>query len=224
MRISALIVRAFDGCRRQVIGEVDLPFCVGPHQFTITFQVMNINPAYRCLLGRPWIHVAGAVTSTLHQRLKFLINDKLVIVYGEEDVLASELSLFRHVEIDERVVEILFHYLEFEEVNSTTSNHDQSPSTILSSVRSVKQTLEKGLLAGWGQVVNVAEKHDIFGIGYLPSACKVSPRKHKFNPIKFSSAGFQGDHTMADIGESSDNKQETPNFVRRCPLGFKLTN
>lgn len=98
MRASELIVRAFDGSRRQVIGEVDLPICVGLHQFTITFQVMDINSAYSCLLGRPWIHVAGEVTSTLHQRLKFMSDDKLVIVYGEEDLLVSELSSFRYVE------------------------------------------------------------------------------------------------------------------------------
>ncbi|XP_050889272.1 uncharacterized protein LOC127094487 [Lathyrus oleraceus] len=66
MRNNALIVRAFDGSRRQVFGEVDLLIYVGPHQFTITFQVMDINPAYSCLLGRPWIHVVGEVTSTLH--------------------------------------------------------------------------------------------------------------------------------------------------------------
>ncbi|XP_050915718.1 uncharacterized protein LOC127130797 [Lathyrus oleraceus] len=63
MRTNALIVQDFDGSQRQVIGEVDLPICVGPHQFIITFQVMDINPSYTCLLGRPWIHVVGAVTS-----------------------------------------------------------------------------------------------------------------------------------------------------------------
>lgn len=31
MRTNALIVRAFDGFGRQVIGEVDLPICVGSH-------------------------------------------------------------------------------------------------------------------------------------------------------------------------------------------------
>lgn len=37
MRESALIVRAFDGFWRMVIGEVDLPICMGPYQFIITF-------------------------------------------------------------------------------------------------------------------------------------------------------------------------------------------
>ncbi|XP_050876821.1 uncharacterized protein LOC127080547 [Lathyrus oleraceus] len=122
MRTSALIVRAFDGSRRQVIGEVDFPICVGPHQFDITFQVMDINPAYSCLLGRPQIHAAGEVTSTLHQKLKYLIDDKLVIVCGEEDLLVSELSSFRYVETNEGIVEVPLHCLEFEDVSSVTSN------------------------------------------------------------------------------------------------------
>lgn len=37
MRASALVVCAFDGSQREVIGEVDLPICVGPHQFIIIF-------------------------------------------------------------------------------------------------------------------------------------------------------------------------------------------
>lgn len=134
MRTSAFIVRAFDGSRRQVIGEVDLPIYFGPHQFSITFQVMDINLAYRCLLDRSWIHAVREVTSTLHQRLKLLINDKLVFIFGEEDLLVSELSLFRYVETNEGIVEIPLHYLEFEEVISATANNDQSSATILSSV------------------------------------------------------------------------------------------
>lgn len=64
---------------------------------------MDINPSYRCLLGRPWIYVVGEMTSTLHQKLKFMFEVKLVIVYGEEDLLVSELSSFRYVEIDEGI-------------------------------------------------------------------------------------------------------------------------
>ena len=79
--------------------------------------------------------------------------------------MVSELSSFRHVETKERIIEIPFHCLEFEDVSSATSNHDQSSTTILSLVRSTRETLEKGLLSGWGQVVNVTEKHERFGIG-----------------------------------------------------------
>ncbi|XP_050897628.1 uncharacterized protein LOC127104486 [Lathyrus oleraceus] len=71
MRPSALIVKAFDGSKRTVIREIDLPILIGPQNFRITFQVMDIRPAYSCLLGRPWIHAARVVTSTLHQKLNW---------------------------------------------------------------------------------------------------------------------------------------------------------
>ena len=65
------IVRAFDGSKRMVHGEVDMPSRVGSQVFDSTFYVMDIRPSYSCLLCRPWIHRAGAVTSTLHQKLKY---------------------------------------------------------------------------------------------------------------------------------------------------------
>ena len=49
MRPSGIIVKAFDGSRNSVIGEVDLPIHIGPHLFHITFQVMDIFPTYSCL-------------------------------------------------------------------------------------------------------------------------------------------------------------------------------
>lgn len=66
MRFRGVVVKAFDGSNKTVIGEVDLSIKIGPCLFQIIFQVMDIRPAYSCLLGRPWIHEAGAVTSTLH--------------------------------------------------------------------------------------------------------------------------------------------------------------
>ncbi|KAI5398872.1 hypothetical protein KIW84_064310 [Lathyrus oleraceus] len=52
-------------------------------------------------LGRPWIHKAGAVTSTLQQKLKFVKNGKLVIVGGEKALLVSHLSSFSYVEVED---------------------------------------------------------------------------------------------------------------------------
>ncbi|XP_058733409.1 uncharacterized protein LOC131605022 [Vicia villosa] len=53
VRPSRLVVKAFDGSQSPVFGEVDLHVVVGPHTFCINFQVMEIEPAYTCLLGRP---------------------------------------------------------------------------------------------------------------------------------------------------------------------------
>lgn len=62
----SLVVKAFDGSRRMMFREVDLPMVVGPHTFMTTFQVIDVHLDYTCLLGRPWIHVIGVVISTLH--------------------------------------------------------------------------------------------------------------------------------------------------------------
>ena len=53
LRPSSMVVWAFDGSRREVRGEIDLPIQIGPHTCQVTFQVMDINLTYSCLLGRP---------------------------------------------------------------------------------------------------------------------------------------------------------------------------
>jgi hypothetical protein len=127
MRPSSLMVKAFDGSRRAVIGEVDLPVLIGPQVFTITFQVMDINPTYSCLLGRPWIHAAGVVTSTLHQKLKFITGDKMIVVSGQEDMMVSHLASFRYIEADEEATEVPFQALEIANVVTMGSkrSHNQ---------------------------------------------------------------------------------------------------
>ena len=51
IRPSSTIVKALDGSQSTVFGEVDLPVKIGPNMFYITFQVMDIEPAYTCLLA-----------------------------------------------------------------------------------------------------------------------------------------------------------------------------
>ena len=80
LKPSDIIVRVFDGSKRTVHGEVDLPIKVGSQVFNSTFYIMYICTAYSCLLGLPWIHKAGAVTSTLHQKLKYSVKGRIVIV------------------------------------------------------------------------------------------------------------------------------------------------
>ncbi|KAI5445263.1 hypothetical protein KIW84_013485 [Lathyrus oleraceus] len=101
MRYSGVIVKSFDGSCKTVIGEVYLLVKRGLSDFQITFQVMDIHPTYTCLLGRPWIHEAGDVTSTLHQKLKFVKSGKLVIVGGEKALLVIHLSSFSYVEAED---------------------------------------------------------------------------------------------------------------------------
>lgn len=50
MRFSGVVAKAFDGSRKTVIGEVDIPIKIGQCLFQITFQVMDIHPSYNFLL------------------------------------------------------------------------------------------------------------------------------------------------------------------------------
>ncbi|PKI38827.1 hypothetical protein CRG98_040783, partial [Punica granatum] len=85
IRPSKTAVRAFDGSRREVNGEIDLLIDIGPCSFSVTFQVLDIPNAFSLLLGRPWIHSAGAIPSSLHQKVKFTVEEKIITVKGEED-------------------------------------------------------------------------------------------------------------------------------------------
>lgn len=77
-------IRAFDGSRRNTIGEITLNMTMGPATFPIIFQLMDIPTSYNLLLGRPWIHMTGAVPSTLHQCLRFDYGQQKVLIVGEK--------------------------------------------------------------------------------------------------------------------------------------------
>src|SRR3954466_5401471 len=66
---------------------------------------MDIHPAYSCLLGRPWIHGANAVTSTLHQKLKYPSKGKIVTVYGEQEYMVSFVDETKYVEFTREAFE-----------------------------------------------------------------------------------------------------------------------
>ncbi|KAL3339268.1 hypothetical protein AABB24_028082 [Solanum stoloniferum] len=84
IRQNQVNVRAFDKGQRETLGAVSLGIEVGPADFIVEFQVMDINTSYNLLLERPWIHMAGVVPSTLHQLMKFMWNDHEVVIHGEE--------------------------------------------------------------------------------------------------------------------------------------------
>ncbi|XP_070054955.1 uncharacterized protein [Nicotiana tomentosiformis] len=48
-------------------------------------HVLDIDTSYKFLLGRSWIHSAGAVPSTLHQMVKFEHENQEIVVHGEDE-------------------------------------------------------------------------------------------------------------------------------------------
>ncbi|XP_070004464.1 uncharacterized protein [Nicotiana sylvestris] len=80
---GAINIKAFNGSQRATIGEISLCFQMGPTLFDVEFQVIHVPASYNLLLGRPWIHSAGAMASTLHQAMKFEWNHQEVIIHGD---------------------------------------------------------------------------------------------------------------------------------------------
>jgi len=76
-------VRAFDGSQRATIGEINLSLQMGTTWFDVEFQVLDISSTYNLLLGRLWIHVVGAVASTLHRALKFDWSHQEAIIHWD---------------------------------------------------------------------------------------------------------------------------------------------
>ncbi|XP_070029204.1 uncharacterized protein [Nicotiana sylvestris] len=85
IRPNNVCVRAFDGIKRDTIGEIDLILTIGPIDFEVTFQVLDMNTSYNFLLGKPWIHAVGVVPSTLHKMVKFEHEDQEIVVHGEDE-------------------------------------------------------------------------------------------------------------------------------------------
>ncbi|XP_070011009.1 uncharacterized protein [Nicotiana sylvestris] len=85
IRPNNVCVRAFDVIKRDTLGEIDLVLTIGPVGFEVTFQVLDMDTSYNFLLGRPWIHAAGVVPSTLHQMVKFEYEDQEIVVHGEDE-------------------------------------------------------------------------------------------------------------------------------------------
>jgi len=81
---STMITKAYDGSLMQVVGTIKIELFISPQMFLVTLQVMEIHSSYNMLLGRPWIHVADPMSSSLHQCLKYIVNGILVIVKAKE--------------------------------------------------------------------------------------------------------------------------------------------
>ncbi|MCI57109.1 receptor-like kinase, partial [Trifolium medium] len=83
-------------------------------------------------LGRPWIHEAGAVPSTLHQNLKFVKNGKVVTVKGEQALLVSQLSSSTTIEVDDA------DGLNFQGLSLDDKN-DKKKETVMSSLKDAQE-------------------------------------------------------------------------------------
>ena len=181
LRPSSMVVWAFDGSCWDLRGEIDLPIQIGPYVCHITFQVMDINLAYNGLLGRSWILSVGVVPSTLHQRLKFMVEGQLIIVSGEEYILVSCPSSMPYVEAAEESLETAFQT--FEVVSNTyVESPPVQPRLSDAALMVARVMLGHGYELGMGlgrnengvaSLIEFIGNHGRFGLGYEPTRIDV---------------------------------------------------
>ncbi|KAA0034031.1 ty3-gypsy retrotransposon protein [Cucumis melo var. makuwa] len=68
---SKLVIQGFNQDSQRVIGMIRLELIIGDLKASALFHVIDSRTTYKLLLGCPWIHGNGVVTSTLHQCFKF---------------------------------------------------------------------------------------------------------------------------------------------------------
>ncbi|XP_070022837.1 uncharacterized protein [Nicotiana sylvestris] len=179
IRPNNVCVRAFDGIKRDTLGEIDLILTIGPVDFEVTFQVLDMDTSYNFLLGRPWIHAAGVVPSTLHQMVKFEDKDREIVVYGED-----EQSIYRDPSIpclearegSEHTVYQVFEVVlagQYEE-GSPCPQPFLSNASIMVAKEMIRQGFKpgKGLgksLQGITEPITLPSTKKLFGIGFQPT-------------------------------------------------------
>uniref|UniRef100_A0A2N9IUV4 RNA-directed DNA polymerase n=1 Tax=Fagus sylvatica TaxID=28930 RepID=A0A2N9IUV4_FAGSY len=175
VRVNSMVVRAFDGTRREVLGEIDLPVEIGPQVYDINFQVLRIDSPYNLLLGRPWLHTAGAVPSSLHQKMKLIIGNQLVTILAEEPI-----SIYNDGEIPYidgcAPEEASFHSFEFVTVIHRVAAVEPrlSKAGIMVAKEFVKAGFQPGQGLGYANqgrttIVTLEGNKDKYGLGYTPT-------------------------------------------------------
>ncbi|XP_069144443.1 uncharacterized protein [Solanum lycopersicum] len=178
VRPNNVCVRAFDGSKTDVIGEIELVLTIGPVDFAVNFQVLDINASYNLLLGRPWVHRDGEVPSTLHQMIKFEYDRQEIIVYGEGDLSIYKHSSFTFIKADNENEALIYQDSEVLVIEKFPEGIVISKTNIpISSVMVVNELLKHAFEPGnglgiclQGRAYHVSLRKSIgtFGLGYQP--------------------------------------------------------
>ncbi|WJZ95170.1 hypothetical protein VitviT2T_013960 [Vitis vinifera] len=177
---STQTVRAYDSTRREVMGTLEIELLIGPTTFITIFQVLRIPTSFNLLLGRPWIHRAGAIPSSLHQKVKFIHEGQVVVVQSAGDMFISAEPVLQISHSDD---DLLLTGFTFDEVQTLelgdfcrdfiAMSFDQHGSTVvLDIMRGMSYLHGMGLgrrQHGPSEFITIPD-HDVpFGLGFVPT-------------------------------------------------------
>ncbi|XP_050242030.1 uncharacterized protein LOC126690984 [Quercus robur] len=75
---------SFEG--RMVVpkGQIRLPVQTGMDVVKVDFIVVDVFSPYTAIMGRPWLHTLGVVSSTLHQKVKYPSGGQVLEIIGSQ--------------------------------------------------------------------------------------------------------------------------------------------
>ncbi|RVW45515.1 Retrovirus-related Pol polyprotein from transposon 17.6 [Vitis vinifera] len=145
-----------------------------------TQTVLRIPTSFNLLLGRPWIHRAGAIPSSLHQKVKFIHDGRVVVVQSVGDMFISAEPV---LEISHADDDLFLTGFTFDEVQTlemedfcrdfVALSFDQHSSTVvLDIMRSMAYLPGMGLgrrQHGPREFVTFPDRDVPFGLGFIPT-------------------------------------------------------
>ena len=77
---------SFEGKMVVPKGQIRLPVQVGADVVEVDFIVIDALSPYTAIMGRPWLHSLGVVSSTLHQKVKDPFGDQVPEIVGSQSM------------------------------------------------------------------------------------------------------------------------------------------
>ena len=67
-------------------GQIRLPMQAGTNVVEVDFIVVDAFSPYTAIMGRPWLHFLGAVSSTLYQKVKYPFGGQVLEIVGSQSM------------------------------------------------------------------------------------------------------------------------------------------
>ena len=67
-------------------GQIRLPIQTGSEVVKVDFIVVDAYSPYTAIVARPWLHALGAVSSTLHQKVKYPSKGQVKEIVGSQSM------------------------------------------------------------------------------------------------------------------------------------------
>ena len=75
---------SFEGKTVTPRGQIRLPIQIGSDMVDVDFIVVDAYLLYTVIVARPWLHALGAVSSTLHQKVKYPSKGRVEEIVGNQ--------------------------------------------------------------------------------------------------------------------------------------------